>query len=230
MANAPDTPAAPAPTLWNSLVKPAVVLVLICAIVGFLLGSVDNLTLPTITANREARAWATYNALIPEATDFEALSCDVPGVTALMEADDDLGYAVIAQSKGYSSQVPMAVAFDDEGTITNVIGMDNTETPGLGTKVQLPDFTDQFLGRAAEPLTIDDIDAVTGATISSKAALAAVNEATTVPSESTTATFWPAEPLTAANAKGCSPLVKFCAMPLEPTMSTVPPVTVAVRS
>ena len=161
MANAPDTPAAPAPTLWNSLVKPAVVLVLICAIVGFLLGSVDNLTLPTI----------------PEATDFEALSCDVPGVTALMEADDDLGYAVIAQSKGYSSQVPMAVAFDDEGTIANVIGMDNTETPGLGTKVQLPDFTDQFLGRAAEPLTIDDIDAVTGATISSKAALAAVNEA-----------------------------------------------------
>lgn len=71
----------------------------------------------------------------------------------------------------------MAVAFDEEGTITNVIGMDNTETPGLGTKVQLPDFTDQFLGRAAEPLTIDDIDAVTGATISSKAALAAVNEA-----------------------------------------------------
>ena len=66
---------------------------------------------------------------------------------------------------------------DDEGTIANVIGMDNTETPGLGTKVQLPDFTDQFLGRAAEPLTIDDIDAVTGATISSKAALAAVNEA-----------------------------------------------------
>ena len=94
-----------------------------------------------------------------------------------MEATDDLGYAVIAQSKGYSSQVPMAVAFDDEGTITNVIGMDNTETPGLGTKVQLPDFTDQFLGRTAEPLTIDDIDAVTGATISSKAALAAVNEA-----------------------------------------------------
>ena len=43
--------------------KPAVVLVLICAIVGFLLGSVDNLTLPTITANREARAWATVNKM-----------------------------------------------------------------------------------------------------------------------------------------------------------------------
>lgn len=159
------------------MVKPVIVLVVICAIVGFLLGTVNNLTLPTITANREARAWATYSALIPEAPDFAALPCEVPGVTALMEAADDLGYAVIAQSKGYSGQVPMAVAFDEAGTITSVIGMANTETPGLGTKVTLPAFTDQFVGRAAEPMAIDDIDAITGATISSKAALAAVNQA-----------------------------------------------------
>ena len=164
-------------TAWASLAKPALVLVLICAIVGFLLGTVDNLTLPTILANREARAQATYSALIPEASGFEPLPCDVPGVTACMEANDDLGYAVIAQAKGYSSQVPMAVGFDEAGTITSVIGMSNTETPGLGTKVQLPEFTDQFVGRAAEPMTLDDIDAITGATISSKAALAAVNEA-----------------------------------------------------
>ena len=166
-----------AQTPQAGMVKPVVVLVLICAIVGFLLGTVNNLTLPTITANREARAWATYSALIPDATDFAALPCDVPGVTALMEAADDKGFAVIAQSKGYSGQVPMAVAFDDEGAITSVIGMANTETPGLGTKVTLPAFTDQFVGRAAEPLDIDDIDAITGATISSKAALAAINEA-----------------------------------------------------
>lgn len=164
-------------TAWTTVAKPALVLVLICAIVGFLLGTVNNLTLPTITANREARAWATYSALIPEATDFKELPSDAPGVTACMEADDDKGYAIIAQAKGYSSQVPMAVAFDGEGVITSVIGMSNTETPGLGTKVQLPEFTDQFAGRAAEPMTIDDIDAVTGATISSKAALAAINEA-----------------------------------------------------
>ena len=164
-------------SLWSSVLKPAVVLVVICAIVGFLLGTVNNLTLPTIMANREARAWATYSSLIPEASDFVALECDVPGVTACMEAADGRGFAITAQAKGYSSQVPMAVAFDDEGVITNVIGMDNTETPGLGTKVKEPAFTDQFIGRAAEPITLDDIDAITGATISSKAALAALNEA-----------------------------------------------------
>lgn len=164
-------------SLWSSVLKPAVVLVVICAIVGFLLGTVNNLTLPTIMANREARAWATYSSLIPEASDFVALECDVPGVTACMEAADGKGFAITAQAKGYSSQVPMAVAFDDEGVITNVIGMDNTETPGLGTKVKDAAFTDQFIGRAAEPMTLDDIDAITGATISSKAALAALNEA-----------------------------------------------------
>ena len=165
------------PGLWQSAVKPVVVIVVICAIVGFLLGAVDNLTLPTIAANREAKAWATYSALIPEADDFTELPCDTPGVTAFMEADGNRGFAVTAQSKGYSSQVPMALAFDGEGTITNVIGKENGETPGLGTKVALPSFTDQFVGRAAEPMTLDDIDAITGATISSKAALAAVNEA-----------------------------------------------------
>lgn len=164
-------------SLWSSVLKPAVVLVVICAIVGFLLGTVNNLTLPTIMANREARAWATYSSLIPEASDFVALECDVPGVTACMEAADGRGFAITAQAKGYSSQVPMAVAFDDEGVITNVIGMDNAETPGLGTKVKDAAFTDQFIGRAAEPMTLDDIDAITGATISSKAALAALNEA-----------------------------------------------------
>ena len=59
---------------------------------------------------------------------------------------------------------------------------------------------------------------------------AAMSDATTVPSALATATLSPALLLAVMKAKGCSPLVKFWAMPVEPTMSTVPPVTVAVRS
>ena len=162
--------------MWAASAKPIAVLVAICAAVGLLLGSVNNLTLPVITANREAEAWATYSSLIPDAPDFAALPCDVPGVTACMEAADGKGYVVTAQAKGYSGQVPMGVAFGPDGTIVNVIGMKNTETPGLGTKVAEEEFSAQFVGCAAEPLTLDDIDAITGATISSKAALAAINE------------------------------------------------------
>lgn len=165
------------PNRWQDSVKPVVVIVVICAVVGLLLGGVNNATTPIIMANREAEAWATYSALIPDAAGFTALPVDTAGVTACMEADDNKGYAITAQAKGYSGQVPMAVAFAADGTIENVIGMTNTETPGLGTKVSEEAFTTQFVGRAAEPLALADIDAITGATISSKAALAAVNEA-----------------------------------------------------
>ena len=60
--------------------------------------------------------------------------------------------------------------------------------------------------------------------------LVAVNDVTTLPLPSTTHTLWPASPLAEAMAKACVPPVKLCAMPVEPTMSTVPPLTVALPS
>ncbi len=157
--------------------KPVGVVVAICTLTGLLLGFANNLTLPLIAQNREARAWATYAALVPDAVDFAARPCDVPGVTAFMEAEEGLGYVAVAQAKGYGGQVPLAVAFAPDGTIASVAALDNAETPGLGTKIAEDAFVGQFVGRAAEPIALDDIDVVTGATISSKAALAAVNEA-----------------------------------------------------
>ena len=53
--------------------------------------------------------------------------------------------------------------------------MENSETPGLGQKVTEDAFSGQFAGRDAVELTIDDVDAVTGATISSKAAVSAID-------------------------------------------------------
>ena len=51
----------------------------------------------------------------------------------------------------------------------------STETPGMGSKVSDPDFLSNFIGKGSEKLELTDIDAVTGATISSKAALNAVD-------------------------------------------------------
>ncbi len=161
----------------NSTIKPVAVVVSICAATGLLLGGVNNLTLPVITENREARALATYAALVPGAAGFEARPCDVPGVTACMEAEGNQGYVMVAQAKGYSGQVPVAVAFAPDGTIESLAALDNDETPGLGTKIADEPFIGQFVGRAAQPIALEDIDTITGATISSKAALAAVNQA-----------------------------------------------------
>lgn len=156
-------------------IRPTLILALICLLATLLLAGLNHLTTPIITENEEQTANETYAALLPEADGFTALSCDIDGVTAVMEANNGAGYVITAQSRGYGGQVPAAVAFSSDGTILGVTMMENSETPGLGQKVTEDAFSGQFVGRDASEFTIDDIDAITGATISSKAAVSAIN-------------------------------------------------------
>ena len=155
--------------------RPTVILAVICLIATVMLAGLNRLTTPVIAANEAESANETYRALLPEADDFTQLPCEIEGVTAVMEADNGAGYVITAQSRGYGGQVSAAVAFSKDGIILGVAMMENSETPGLGRKVTEKAFSDQFVGRTAEAFTIDEIDAVTGATISSKAAVAAIN-------------------------------------------------------
>ena len=175
------------PSLLQTL-RPVVVLVVICAVAGALLGSVHELTAPIAQANEEQKAQETYAALVPEAASFEDVFATLEnsdlaaqGCTAALKAKDASGaviaYIIVAQSKGYGGQVPVAVAFDQEGTVRSITAMDNEETPGLGTKVAGEAYIGQYVGLAAKPLESTDIDLISGATISSKAALAAFNTA-----------------------------------------------------
>ena len=161
--------------LWNSYLKPVAVLLAICAVVGAVLSAINAQTAPIIAANEEAARNETYFAALPEADSFTQLDCSIDGVTAVLKADNGAGYVVTAQARGYGGQVPAAVAFSTDGTILQVIMMSNEETPGLGQKVTDEDFSGQFAGREAQPLTIDQVDAVSGATISSKAAVTAID-------------------------------------------------------
>ena len=160
---------------WNSYLKPVAVLLAICAAVGALLSGVNALTASAIAANEEAQSNAAYFSALPEADSFTAVECSIEGVTAVLKAENGAGYVITAQARGYGGQVPAVVAFSPEGTILSVVMMSNDETPGLGQKVTASDFTGQFSGRGAEPFTIDDVDAISGATISSKATVSAVN-------------------------------------------------------
>lgn len=161
--------------LWKNYLRPAVTLMVICLLVGAALAAVNAATAPAIAANELASLNATYAAVLPEADGFEALDCSIEGVTAVLRAKNGAGYVITAQSQGYGGQVPAAVAFGADGTILRVAMLSNDETPGLGQKVTEESFTGQFSGRKAAQMTLADIDAVSGATISSRAALSAVN-------------------------------------------------------
>ena len=159
--------------------KPILVLVTICLVAGVLLGAVHQLTAPIAAANADAAAQEVYAALVPEAASFEPVECDVEGCMAALKALDASGqpvaYVIVSQSKGYGGPVPIAVAFSTEGTVGGITAMPNDETPGLGTRIADEEHIGQYKGMPAEQVDEEGIDLISGATISSRAALSAFN-------------------------------------------------------
>lgn len=162
-------------SLWTSVLKPVAVLLAICLLSGLVLSAVNSVTAPVIAANEEAEALATYSALLPEADRFLELSSGVEGVSAVLKAENGAGYIVVAAARGYAGDVPAAVAFDNSGTILRVTMMDNEETVNIGSRVTEEAFSGQFSGLPARELDYADVDAVSNATYSSKAAVEAIN-------------------------------------------------------
>lgn len=166
------------PSLFETI-KPILVLVIICVVAGTLLGVVHQTTAPIALANAEQRAQEIYNQLFPDATSFEEVECTTEGSVIALKALDSsgstVGCVVVAQSKGYGGQVPIAVAFDSQGNVTNIAALENSETPGLGTRIADEGYLGQYVGLPAQQTSAEDINLISGATISSRAALVAFN-------------------------------------------------------
>ncbi len=95
-----------------------------------------------------------------------------------------VGYAVSTYTKkGFSGNINMMAGFKTDGTIVNITVLDHKETPGLGTKMTEPAFKDQFMDKNPSEFKLKvkkdggPVDAITAATISSRAFCDAVDRA-----------------------------------------------------
>lgn len=164
--------------VWNDFLKPIVVLCVICLVTSTLLAFTNQVTAPIIAENSNTAANAARAELLPDADGFAKLDDPgVEGVTEAYKAKNDVGFVITAQANGYGGPVPVMVAFGTDGSISAVKFLENSETPGLGQKVLEPGFAAQFSGMEAAPFTLGDIDAISGATISSTASVNAINAA-----------------------------------------------------
>ena len=163
---------------WNDLLKPVVVLTAICLVVSGLLGLTNSITAPIIEENARLAADAARIELLPEATTgFEMVEgVEMDGVTEVYKALNGSGYTVTAFGKGYGGNVELMFAFDADGKVVNLKVLSHSETAGLGSKIENPEFLAPFVG-ATDELKEKDIDMIGGATISSNAALTAANNA-----------------------------------------------------
>ena len=154
-------------------------LLLICASVAGLLAAVNALTADIIEANAQKEREKAVGEIFCGMTsmkDTEGQWLDgVNAVYAVYREDAWLGYAVDLDSRGFGGNINMMVGIAADGTVCGVRVISHSETPGLGSRATLSSYLDHFTG-FGEPLTIkQDVDAISGATISSKAVVAGIN-------------------------------------------------------
>ena len=177
-----------------------------CLIVAGLLGVVNMVTAPNIAAINKARTEEAMKAVVADA-DNSTFS-DPMEITAEMEAaaasaggsvteayaveagGAAAGYALKVVASGSQGSIEMMVGLDVEGVVTGVSVVKNSETAGIGSKVMENEpnskgvgVLDQFIGKSAADGTLNvgsNVDAITGATVSTKGVTAGVNTALAV--------------------------------------------------
>ena len=157
------------------------VLTVICVVAAVLLAATNLATKDVIAANAQREALATLGKLLPDATAFETM--EDSGISIGKDGSGNIvGYSLAATTQGFGGEVETTVAARPDGIINGVsVGGSNfAETAGLGARAKEPEFQEQFAGKSAPvSLTKDggEIEALSGATITSRAVIKGVNEA-----------------------------------------------------
>lgn len=185
----------------RDMIKPSFILFLVCMVVTAALALTYNITKDTIEARAISDAESARKEVLADADSFSQL--DEGQVESIIESNPELnlikevfqgikadkvtGYVFSVTNKGYGGEIDIIVGIDAAGTITGVKVAEHSETPGLGSKATDQAFLSQLTGIAPEgTLNVvknkgsdkdEDIVAVSGATISSKAIVEATQAA-----------------------------------------------------
>ena len=159
---------------WESTIKPIVVLSVISLIASLLLALVNGMTAPVIAENTKRTTLAAYDASeLEEVTDYTTA-----GITGVVKAPDG-STAIKAEEKGFDGGIlTVIMGFDANGAETGIWVDASTQTKGIGSNVSSDDFLAQFDGMDGTQNIVmnQDYDAYSGATISSTALFAAIND------------------------------------------------------
>ncbi len=157
----------------------------ICLTVSLLLGVVNAVTEPTITATQEAKTEAAMKQVLP-ADSYEEASVTEDGVqvSRAYSGGAAIGWVVRLTSNGFGGAIDMVVGVSGSGAVTGVAVTKDSETANIGSKVVKDQAVlDRFIGMSHEggEITVNSgsnrFDGVTGATVSSKGVAAGVNAA-----------------------------------------------------
>lgn len=151
-------------------------LLLITAVVAGLLAAVNALTEERIRSLEDEKAEQAMRDVLP-ADGYTPIDAAKDGVTAAYRAGD-IGYVVRVEVNGFGGAVDMMVGVDNAGAVTGVAIISHSETASLGANCTREDFRAQYVGTSGGLAVSKDggqIEALTGATVTSRAVTGGVN-------------------------------------------------------
>ena len=168
---------------WETTGKPIVVLTVISLIVSLLLALVNVMTAAGFKVITRLTSLASYVSVMPSVSDAatleEVTDYTTANVTGVVKAPDG-GIAIKAEEKGFDGGIlTVIMGFDANGAETGIWVDASTQTKGIGSNVANDTFLAQFNGMdGTQNIAIGQggFDAYSGATISSKALFAAIND------------------------------------------------------
>ncbi len=193
------------PLIRSELIRDAIALFLITLVSGLGLSYVYEITKEPIAAQAVQKTLEANQEVFVEASSFEedeqlmqllegtdlvSMNADYTGVTidsiskAYGSNNELLGYNItVATSAGYKDGIKFVYGYSLDGSIKGISFLSISETAGLGMKAQEPEFLDQFLNKKTAQFVVtktgatseEQVDAISGATITSKAVTYAIN-------------------------------------------------------
>lgn len=191
----------------SGFMKDALVLFAITLVSGLCLGFVYDITKSPIEQATIDKNNRTYQEVLSAASSFTEVEGSVEKIAELAASGELAGFGGVAiesvlegtdasgaavgyvinslSNDSYGGAVKISVGFDADGTITGVGIREINDTPGLGLKAKEPKFKDQYIGKNVDTLVVtktgasadNEIDAISGATVTSNAVTNAVNTA-----------------------------------------------------
>ncbi|MBN1299900.1 MAG: FMN-binding protein [Melioribacteraceae bacterium] len=174
----------------NTVIKMIVTLSFIGIVSGSMLSQIAGWAAPKIEMHRKADTEKAIFLVQPEAKSYSNIgSVDFECYKVFIDSVNQkfIGYALPYEGNGFQGKVRLMVGIDSSlKIITGLQVLEQVETPGLGTKVTEEAFTGQFNGllsvpqvnwvKGVPPEKNNEIQAITGATISSKAVVNIIND------------------------------------------------------
>ena len=166
------------------------ILLIITMIAGILLGVANDLTKEAIIENSKISK-EDLSYIMPEADKIQDMDIEldeegnIKEVYEAVNGRDVIGYVLKVTSKGFHGAIDFVIGISKEDKVSGIKVLSHNETPGIGAKISEEKFTSRFKDKPVEYLEVvkvtpnkdTEVEAISGATTSSKASVNAVNEA-----------------------------------------------------